>query len=181
VGLGLAIVRSLVELHGGSVRAESPGIGRGATFLVELPLSEAEGLPSAGGGWPQSEVSLSGIRLLLVEDELDNRRVLAVALERSGAEVRSAESALEALVILQHWTPDVLISDIGMPIDDGLSLIANIRRLPRCQHLPGLALTAHAREQDRTRALDAGFAGYLSKPVDLAELAAEVARLAGRR
>ena len=190
LGLGLAIVRHLVELHGGVVTADSAGNDQGATFTVRLPLmaaidvqtpfdSEQRIHPASSSGPPQ--VSLEHLRVLIVDDELDARELVTVMLEHCGAIMKEAESSREALEIIESWKPDVLIADIGMPVEDGYGLIKRVRALPkeRGGHTPALALTAYARTEDRIRALSEGYQVHLSKPVDRAELAAVVARLAG--
>ena len=130
------------------------------------------------GGGP----SLNGLRVLIVDDEFDARELVTTMLERSGATVRSAASASEGLERLESWKPDVLIADIGMPVEDGYGLIRKVRALPKEQGgtTPALALTAYARTEDRVRALSAGYQVHLSKPVDRIELAAVVARLSER-
>jgi CheY-like chemotaxis protein len=191
LGLGLAIVRHLVELHGGVVTADSAGNDQGATFTVRLPLmaavdvqtpfdSEQRIHAASSSGPPQ--VSLEHLRVLIVDDELDARELVTVMLEHCGAIMKEAESSREALEIIESWKPDVLIADIGMPVEDGYGLIKRVRALPkeRGGHTPALALTAYARTEDRIRALSEGYQVHLSKPVDRAELAAVVARLAER-
>jgi len=190
LGLGLAIVRHLVELHGGVVTADSDGNGQGATFTVRLPLMVAvdsqtpfdseRRIHAVSSGPPQ--VSLEHLRVLIVDDELDARELVTVMLERCGAIMKAAESSREALESIESWKPDVLIADSGMPVEDGYGLIKRVRALPkeRGGHTPALALTAYARTEDRIRALSEGYQVHLSKPVDRAELAAVVARLAER-
>jgi PAS domain S-box-containing protein len=181
LGLGLAIVRQLVELHGGSVRAESPGEGQGATFIVSLPLAvsdqseERRQTQTGDGGRP---VSLDGLRVLVVDDEADARDLLREILSGSHAEVAVAASAAEGLDVLERFQPHVLVSDISMPGQDGYELIRTVRK--RGYQLPAAALTAFARADDRRRALLAGFQIHLAKPVDPGELTAAVASLAGR-
>ena len=189
LGLGLAIVRHLVELHGGQVRAESAGKGQGATFTVRIPLMlstdrrvEVEPIEAARPIVEPVGRSLDGLRVLIVDDELDARELVTTMLERCGAKVFAAASASEALENLESWKPSVLIADIGMPGEDGYDLIRKVRCLSkeRGGHTPALALTAYARTEDRVRALSAGYQVHLSKPVDRLELAAVVARLAER-
>ncbi|MEI2582040.1 hybrid sensor histidine kinase/response regulator [Scytonema sp. PRP1] len=190
LGLGLAIVRHLVELHGGTVRAESPGIGQGSTFIVNLPMkvgatktSEREQLLSTLGGKEVQDglPNLGGLRVLVVDDEPDARQLLSTVLLQHKAQVIAVSSAREALVALQKFQPDVLVSDIGMPQEDGYSLIRKVRALPgESGRTPAVALTAYARAEDRTQALNAGFQLHVPKPVNPTELATVVANLAGR-
>jgi signal transduction histidine kinase/ActR/RegA family two-component response regulator len=176
LGLGLAIVRHLVEMHGGSVKAESEGEGKGATFTVTLPLLTGwEELPEKRFEEPLAAIdaglSLVGLRVLAVDDEPDARELLTTTLVKFGVEVRAAESASKALEILGGWRPDVLISDVEMPGLDGYSLIQKVRDLESENgRLPAIALTAHARREDRDRALQAGFQIHISKPIAPGEL-----------
>ena len=192
LGLGLSIVRHLVDLHDGSIHAESPGEGQGATFTVRLPPSQ---LRNAEGGrrnetataepsaicHPPSAI-LDGLRVLAVEDEPDTLDLLTVILTQSGAAVTAASSAAEALAVLAHSRPDVLVSDIGLPDENGYSLIGKVRALTQNQGgaIPALALTAYARSEDRERALAAGYQVHLAKPIEPEELTTAVAKLAGR-
>jgi CheY-like chemotaxis protein/nitrogen-specific signal transduction histidine kinase len=190
LGLGLAIVRHLVELHGGEVVADSSGVGRGATFSVRLPLMlavESQGHVDVDKSRriiasDHSSVALDGLRVLIVDDEEDARELVSVMLTKSGAAMKCAASSSEAMEIIESWRPDVLIADIGMPVEDGYGLIKRVRALSRESggQTPALALTAYARTEDRVRALSAGYQVHLSKPVDRVELAAVVARLADR-
>ncbi len=192
LGLGLAIVRHLVELHGGTVKAESAGENQGATFTIALPLSaqkpesEPESEPELHLPAVEAELArladLSGLRVLVVDDEADSLEFLDVSLSRCGAEVRAVTSAAEALGLLEVFRPDVLVSDIGMPHEDGYTLMRKVRALGP-EHggaIPAAAVTAYARTEDRMRALLAGFQTHIAKPVERAELAAVVASLAGR-
>ena len=185
LGLGLAIVRHIVELHGGVVRAQSAGNGQGATFTVELPtLSEsgtvAAAAPHGGKGPPGPRLTpLQGFKLLLVDDDPDARELLGMILQEAGAQVATAGSADEALEAFKRLRPDVLVSDIGMPDGDGYSLIRRVRLLEgECEtRVPAVALTAFARAEDRTEALGRGFQAHLPKPIEPVELTALIARL----
>lgn len=187
LGLGLAIVRHLVELHGGTVEARSDGLGRGATFLVRLPvpalsspLAASEPPPARAAAAPEEIAAheLEGVNVLLVDDEPDSREVMPAVLERFGARVAVASSAAEALLVLQRSGADILVADIGMPEEDGYSLIGRVRALTgSLRDLPAIALTAYAGEADRRKALEAGFHVHLAKPVEPADLVSAVAAL----
>src|SRR5438309_5089427 len=191
LGLGLAIVRHIVELHEGSVRAESEGEGRGATLVVELPLpiDDVRPAPKTATVYRRLEsassrlINLAGRRILVVDDEADARDLLAQILCQAGADVIVAGSADEALETLRRWRPDVLVSDIGMPGDDGYVLIRKVRALSTAEggQVRALALTAYARSEDRALALEAGFHTHIAKPVDPLELTALIAGLAPER
>jgi signal transduction histidine kinase len=182
LGLGLAIVRHLVELHGGEARAESPGVGQGATFTVRLPLAALDWAPDDRNGRDLQGAGprLDGLRVLAVDDDADTLETMRTLLERSGAEVRAAPSAQAALAVFDTWAPDVVIADIGMPQTDGYELMRQIRARPAGEgtRVPALALTAYARVEDRLQALDAGFQMHLPKPIEPNELIATVANLA---
>jgi PAS domain S-box-containing protein len=188
LGLGLAIVKQLIELHGGTVRAKSPGEGQGSTFAVELPITVVHQTPPEKAGPKEEEPSeydcserpLSGIRVLVVDDEADARNVVRRVLAECGAEVALAESASEAVGLVESFRPDILVSDIGMPDEDGYDLIRQVRSRIAAKALPAVALTAFARSEDRRRALLAGFQTHVTKPVDPAELIAVVASLVER-
>lgn len=192
LGLGLSIVHQLVDLHGGSVSVASEGEGKGATFTITLPfvsvvtnpnepepvhptnsdeITTLDGLPS-----------LEGLTVLVVDDEADTRELIREVLRECGSEVITSRSVAEALVALEQHRPDILVSDLGMPDEDGYSLINKIRSLPAEQggQIPAAALTAYARAEDRMRVLRSGFQFHLPKPVDSAELVTVVASLAGR-
>ncbi|EYF03190.1 response regulator [Chondromyces apiculatus] len=186
LGLGLSIVRHIVELHGGTIRAESEGEGHGASFTVSLPLRRPEGpQPRASDPAPPAApetMPIAGMRVLLAEDDLDAREILLAVLGQNGARVTAVGTAAEALRALEAGSYDLLMSDISMPDGDGYSLVRRVRSLPpeRGGRTPAVALTAFAGIDDRRRARTAGFDSYLTKPVDTLELVAMVAKL-GRR
>jgi PAS domain S-box-containing protein len=192
MGLGLAIVRHLVEMHGGSVRASSEGEGKGATFTVMLPIApvyqvDASGSrvhPGARDLLPANDITdrLDDLTILVVDDEADTRELLRQGLEYCGAKVRVAGSAAEALDELKVSLPDVVISDIGMPGSDGYDLIRQVRRLPAARggKIAAIALTAYTRTEDRLQALRAGYDMHVPKPVELAELVAVAASVVRR-
>ena len=204
LGLGLSIVKQLVELHGGTVRVTSEGLGKGSTFILELPMGEAppavrpvavvraEGevvKPKAAQGEAGSAAvhdgqgrgsALAGVRLLLVEDEADQRHLLQRILTEQGAKVRSAEDARAGMEMLRQERPQVLISDIGLPGMDGYEFLRGVRGLPEAEggRTPAIALTAFARSEDRQRALRAGYQAHITKPAEAGELIALIANLA---
>jgi CheY-like chemotaxis protein/nitrogen-specific signal transduction histidine kinase len=195
LGLGLAIVRHLAELHGGTAQADSPGEGQGATFTVTLPVKalreEMIGLERAApSAEPSAEyadsftdaIMLDGLRVMIVDDEAETRDLLTALLTRRGAEVKACASAAEALEGIGRWRPSVLVSDIGMPDEDGYALIGKLRALgpERGGRIPAVALTAYARSEDRTRALASGFQAHVPKPIEAGELVVVIASLAGR-
>jgi CheY-like chemotaxis protein len=185
LGLGLSIVRHLVTQHGGTIEAFSEGEGLGSTFVVRVPLSrvpaENVGGNHAGDAADVSSPSLEGVRVLVVDNEPDARSLVRTILEGRGATVTVVESASAALEEIRAHRPDVLVSDIAMPEEDGYTLIRKVRRLEGTfGPLPAAALTAYATASDRAEALLAGYQAHLAKPVEPAELAAVVASLARR-
>ncbi|RCJ17368.1 hypothetical protein A6770_34140 [Nostoc minutum NIES-26] len=187
LGLGLALVRHLVELHGGTVCTASPGIEQGATFIVNLPLKvtavdTSQLSPLIGDEDCERYLpTLNGLRVLVVDDEPDALQLLTTILGQYGAQVMAVASALEALVALQQFHPDILVSDIGMPQEDGYTLIRKLRALSQEEggRIPAIALTAYAKAEDRTQALMAGFQLHVPKPVNPTELVTVVANLTG--
>ncbi len=188
LGLGLAIVRHLVELHGGTVCVESSGIGKGATFIVNLPrkvIAVKNTKPARVFKASNSELidkrslSLNGLRVLVVDDEPDARQLLTITLSHYGAKIMAVGLTFDALVALQEFHPDILVSDIGMPQEDGYTLIRKIRALSQEEggQIPAIALTAYAQKKDRKQVLSAGFQIYLSKPVNATKLVSVVANL----
>jgi len=182
-----AIARHLVEIHGGTIRAQSNGEDRGATFTIRLPLLEA----SVGSATradqnqhklAQSQQLLSGVNVLLVDDDSDTLTLMTTALTRRQANVTAVSSAVEAIQAITRKRPDVLVSDIAMPDEDGYGLIEKVRLLENgaSDNIPAVAITAYAKDEDRERALSAGFQIYLAKPVELTELISVVARAAKR-
>jgi PAS domain S-box-containing protein len=192
LGLGLAIVKQLIELHGGTIRAHSEGEGKGATFVIQLPLpvfkpGDADRVHPAsaftGVGRDTARADLTQLKVLLIDDEPDARELVRRLLTESGAQVTTAESATQALGLLeQEQRPDILLSDIGMPGVDGYEFLRKVRKLAggACARIPAVALTAFARSEDRTRALRAGYIAHITKPVEPSELLATVAVVAGR-
>ena len=189
LGLGLAIVRHLAELHGGEVKAESEGADRGSTFSVAFPLAQAPAAPCSCRE-PELEESvpsvvgqqgLTGVRVLVVDDEQDTRRLISTVIAQTGAEVTACASAGEALEKLKTWRPHILMSDIGMPGEDGYALIQKVRALPPALggRTPAAALTAYARDEDRGRALAAGYQLHIAKPFNPHELLAAISDLQG--
>ena len=189
LGLGLALVRHLTELHGGTVTASSEGAGRGATFVVRLPISMTQKPPGVGAPattpavTPATERDLGGARVLVVDDDPDALELVATMLRRANAEPRTAGSAAAAIAVLKSWRPDVIVSDLEMPGEDGYALLRRIQELERelGVQLPAVAVTAYGRIEDRVRTLSAGFAMHIPKPIDPIELAAVIGALARRQ
>ncbi len=183
LGLGLAIVRHLVELHGGTVQVNSQGEDQGAIFTVKLPLVNSLTSPPPPFSYsPILPPSLLGVRVLVVDDQADAREFITTVLEQYQAEVQAVASVQEALQVITQWKPDVLVSDIGMPQEDGYSWISKLRSQPPelGGNIPAAALTAYARAEDRMRAIQEGYQLHLPKPIEPAELATVVASLVGR-
>jgi signal transduction histidine kinase/DNA-binding response OmpR family regulator len=192
LGLGLAIARHLVEMHGGTIHAHSEGLNKGAIFTVTLPLlttsrSHADAVKLSSSSDANKNQSLNcspvldGLRILVVDDEADTRDLILTVLKQCGADVRSSESAADALAQFQEWSPDMLISDIGLPGEDGYSLLKKVRELNgQSATIPAVALTAYATPEDRDRVLSAGFQMHIAKPVEPEELLTIIANIAGR-
>ena len=190
LGLGLSIVRQLTDLHGGTVRAQSDGPGRGATFIVRLPIPAVQegpteipepGMPFTSDLVELPAIRLDGLRILIVDDEAEARRIIVKTLQAVGATVTAAASATEALALVERLQPHLLVSDLGMPGQDGYELIQQIRAAGHtARDLPAVALTALAHSHHQRRALFAGFQVHVAKPVDPADLTAVIANLAGR-
>jgi CheY-like chemotaxis protein len=187
LGLGLALVRHIVELHGGVVAVASEGLGKGATFTVTLPIravirdrGESPLPPPVSAPSSPARVGLTGVRVLVVDDEPDARELIATVFIESGAIVETAPSASEGFDLFTRFRPDVLVSDIGMPDEDGFSFMRRIRMLPTTEGgtVPSLALTAFATADDRARALGAGYTMHFGKPVEPDTLTSAVAKLA---
>jgi CheY-like chemotaxis protein len=192
LGLGLAIVRQLVELHGGTVHAASEGEGRGATFTVRLPISPREAATDRAAALGERRTAtstaspiprlprLDALRVLVVDDSTDGRTLTSLVLTQAGATVTAVATVREALQMLEGERPDVLVSDIGLPDEDGYGLIRQIRQR-EAEHggfLPAVALTGYARAEDRAQSLAAGFQAHVQKPVDPAVLTAAIATIA---
>jgi signal transduction histidine kinase/CheY-like chemotaxis protein len=182
LGLGLAIVKQLVQAHGGTITVDSPGAGLGSRFIVRIPAARARSRQRDAAGGSQEHAldstSLEGLSILVVDDERDSRDVVAAHLEHSRASVLTAGSVAEAMEVLRHERVDVLLADVAMPGEDGYSLVRKLRATAdRAATIPAVALTAHAREEDRQVALRAGFQMHLTKPIDARSLVAAIAAL----
>lgn len=186
LGLGLAIVRHLVELHGGTVSAHSDGINKGATFSATFPLLSERTAPVTTTHAAEASLvevhSLDGVKVLVVDDEPETRQIISTVIMRTGGEVKTCTSANEALSKLADWKPDVILSDIAMPDEDGYSFIKQVRTLPHDKggNTPAAALTAYARDVDRKEALAAGYQMHIAKPISAGQLITMIARLAGK-
>ncbi len=174
LGLGLAIVRRLVDLHGGGIAVESEGPGKGATFIVWFPLAVGAEGPTS----PKGEPDFHHLRVLVAEDDADSAAAVTAILRLHNCETQTAGTAAECLRITGEWATDVLICDVGLPDDDGYELLRRLRTRPDGEHFPAIALTAYARPEDRAKALAAGFRAHLSKPLDPEHLLREVAEAA---
>ena len=193
LGLGLSIVKHLVQLHHGSVEVESGGKNQGATFTVTLPVASlvspvisenaTDPEPKSNGLPASFSTALEGLRILVVDDEVDSRDLVTAILTRCGGEVNCCESAAEAIMAVKNWKPDLLVSDIGMPFEDGYSLIRKLRKLrsKQARETPAVALTAYATNEDRERALAAGFQMHVPKPIDPTALVRSIASATGRK
>jgi CheY-like chemotaxis protein/anti-sigma regulatory factor (Ser/Thr protein kinase) len=190
LGLGLAIVRHIVELHGGSVHAESAGEGCGATVIVDVPAItddfkavRSSTLPGTADGRGPGFITLAGITVLVVDDEADARELMTTILQHAGAKAAAVSSGAEALDALRREPVDVLVSDIGLPEEDGCALIRKVRELGPNQGgtIPAIALTADARAETRIRALSAGFHLHIAKPIDPAQLTGAIAEIIADR
>jgi CheY-like chemotaxis protein len=193
LGLGLSIVKHLVQLHRGGVSVESDGENRGSRFIVKLPVAHAKAAQCESPTLTldsevdlrsiDSEALLDGLRILVVDDEADSRELVTAILTRSGSEVRCSVSAAEGMLALKEWQPDVLVSDIGMPHEDGYVFVKKVRKLKSkwARQMPAIALTAYATDEDRLLALSAGFQVHVTKPIEPLVLVKAIASTVGRK
>jgi CheY-like chemotaxis protein len=176
LGLGLAIARSIVELHGGVIEAASSGEGHGSTFRVRLPVGKfAE--PRGPRRKTMTFEALAGARVVIVDDQEDERALLRAIFEQEGTQIQSAGSVDEALALMRSWEPDLIVSDLAMPHQDGYALMRQVREITALRKLPAIAVTAHARPEDRDAALSASFDAYISKPIDREDLLSQAVKL----
>jgi PAS domain S-box-containing protein len=183
LGLGMAIVYQLVEAHGGTVTADSPGEGKGATFTVRLPLINVNSKADQSSPWPEQNLDLTGIRVLIIDDDPDSRELISMVIAQAGAEATTVASAAEFLNVLESFQPDVVVSDIGMPQVDGYTLLRQVRSLSPDQggQVPAIALTAYAGEIDRQQAIAAGFQKHIVKPIEPDKLMVAIVSLLSRQ
>jgi CheY-like chemotaxis protein len=179
LGLGLAIVRRLVDLHGGRISAQSDGIGKGSTFSISLPVAQGAAAVSALRMIP--EPHFQRLHVLVAEDDADSAAAMTAILKLHGCETKTAPTAAECLRITGEWPTDVLICDVGLPDDDGYGLLRRLRLMPEGEKIPAIALTAYSRPEDRAKALAAGFRAHLSKPLDPESLLKELSSAAKER
>jgi CheY-like chemotaxis protein len=180
LGLGLAIVRRLVDLHGGRITAESAGIGEGSEFTVAIPLAHGD-VAAAARPPSKLEPDFHHLHVLVAEDDVDSAAAVTAILRLHGCETQTAGTASECVRITGEWPPDLLICDVGLPDDDGYGLLQRIRRMPAGETLPAIALTAYTRPEDRAKALAAGFRAHLCKPLDPESLLREIAAVVKER
>ncbi len=180
LGLGLAITRHLVELHGGTIRVDSPGLELGSTFTIILPMRMAPANDDFSSQQMKTNLNLRGVKVVVIDDDIDAQELIAFVLEQQGAKIKSAGDVQEALSLLEQFQPDVIVSDIGMPDEDGYSFLQTVRSLPnpRLRNIPAVALTAYVREEDSQRALEVGYQAHLAKPFDPSEVVSIIHQLA---